>query len=84
MAVRMNTAGILAEPLCPGVHTLMATGFLYRLNLGVWCLCLGDIWIYIGVYHAIVCLSNNVLFGRVSGSDLACSVLYAGFLYRLK
>ena len=52
--------------------------FLYRLNLSVWCLCLGDIWIYIGVYHAIVCLSNNVLFGRVSGSDLACNVLYAG------
>ena len=33
---------------------------------------------YIGAYHAIVCLSNNVLFGRVSGSDLACNVLYAG------
>ena len=48
--------------------------FLYRLNLSVWCLCLGDIWVYIGVYHAIVCLSNNVLFGRVSGSDLACNV----------
>ena len=34
--------------------------------------------IHIGVYHAIVCLSNNVLFGRMSGFDLACNVLYAG------
>ena len=36
----------------------------------MWCLCLGDIWIHIGVYHAIVCLSNNVLFGRVSGTEV--------------
>ena len=34
-------------------------------------------WVYTGVNHAIVCLSNNVLLGRVSGY-LANIVMYAG------
>ena len=47
----------------------------YRLILSVWCWCLNDICGCIGVKHAVVYLSNNVLFGRVGG-HLANNVLF--------